>query len=108
MASHAYNQTLAQQLMNSLGFIQADVAIDAPSMTAVTTNTATVAVAGLTPAHRCIFTLRAAPSSGGVVVAGAYCAAAGTLTVQFSNPSAGTVDLSSVNGHLLAFPAFGA
>lgn len=107
MASHAYNQKLAAELRNTLGFIVAAVSVDAPSLTTGITGTATVAVAGLTPAHKCIVMAQEAASAGGVVVSGAYCAAAGTLTVVFANPTAGTLNITALACVLLAFPNFG-
>lgn len=91
------------QGLKALGVIVKTVSINPPSIATGAIGQGTVAVAGLTPAHKCIVMGAAAPSVA-VAPFGARCAAAGTLTVDFVNPSAGTLDAAVQNFTLLAFP----
>lgn len=89
--------------LESIGIICKTVSLNAPSIAAGASGVATVAVAGLTPAHRCIV-MGAAAFSVAVSVVGARCATPGTLTVDFVNASAGALDLAAQNFTLLAIP----
>lgn len=99
----SFDDDFAVKLLEGAGFICKTVSVNAPSMATGTINQGTVAVAGLTPAHRCLVLGAAAPSVA-VAVFGARCAAAGTLTVDFVNPTAGTLDAAAQNFTLLAIP----
>lgn len=98
-----FDDELVTKQLESLGIICKTVAVNAASLNATSVGVGTVAVAGLTPSHKCFISSAAAPSVA-VAVVGARCAAAGTLTVDFVNPSAGTLDLASQNFNLLAIP----
>lgn len=89
--------------LESIGIICKVVSINAPSMGTGTSNTATVAVTGLTPQHRC-FVSAAAALSVAVSPVGGHCTTPGTLVVDFVNASAGTLDAAAVNFNLFAVP----
>lgn len=89
--------------LEAIGLICKTVSINAPNINAGAIGQGTVAVAGLTPQHRCVVLGAAAPSAA-VGVFGARCAAAGTLTVDFFNASAGALDLAVQNFTLFAIP----
>lgn len=98
-----FDDDLVTRQLESIGIICKTVTVDGASLTTGAVGTGTVAVAGLTPAHRCLVMGSAAPSVA-VAVFGARCAAAGTLTVDFVNPSAGTLNIASQTFTLLAIP----
>lgn len=89
--------------LEAIGIICKTVTVNAASLGTGAVGVGTVAVTGLTPQHRCIVMGSAAPSVA-VPVFGARCATPGTLTVDFVNPSAGTLDLASQTFTLLAIP----
>lgn len=90
--------------LKALGTILKTVSLNPGSIAAGAAGTATVAVTGLTPQHKCIVQSAGALSVA-VAITGARCAAAGTLTVDFVNPSAGALDAAAFNATLLAIPA---
>lgn len=96
------DEPLTRQL-EGLGFICKTVSVNIASMAAGASGVGTVAVVGLTPNHRCIVQTQAALSVA-IAVNGARCAAAGTLTVDATNPSAGTLDAAALNCTLWAIP----
>jgi len=89
--------------LEGIGIICKTVSLNPASIGAVGVGTATVAVPGLQPSHRCFVMGSAAPSVA-VAVFGARCATPGTLTVDFTNASAGALDLAVQNFTLLAIP----
>jgi len=101
MAAFDHDDLVRQ--LEAIGVICKTVTVNPGSINATSVGTGTVAVAGLTPAHRCLVLGSAAPSVA-VCVFGARCAAAGTLTVDFVNPSAGALDLASQTFTLFAIP----
>lgn len=98
-----FDEEVGTKQLEAIGIICKQVTVNVASIGATAVGVGTVAVAGLTPQHRCFVSSAAAPSVS-VAVVGARCAAAGTLTIDAVNPSAGTLDLASQVFNLLAIP----
>lgn len=101
MAQFDYENQTRQ--LEAIGLMCKTVSLNPGSIGAAGVGTATAAVSGLTPAHRC-FVAGAGVPSGAVGIFGARCVTPGTLTVDFFNGSAGAIDLSAVNCTLFAIP----
>lgn len=99
----AFDDEDATKWLESIGIICKTVSVNVASMAAGASGVGTVAVTGLTPAHRCIVQSQAALSVA-IALVGAACATAGTLTVHATNPSAGVLDAAAVNMTLIAIP----
>ena len=77
-------------------FIYKETALDAPSIGAAAVGLVNLTVTGVTTSDKILYAMiHGAPSAAGVVISGAFCQAAGNVRFQFSNPSAGTVDLAA-------------
>jgi hypothetical protein len=99
---------ISKQLTKQAGWILNTFAVDPASLGAVATAATNVTVAGVTPQHIIFCSIQGAPSSGGVVPVGGVCTTPGTVAVQYSNPSAGSVDLTSHTLAILCIPPFNA
>ena len=98
-----WDEELLVRQLEGIGIICKTVSVNVASLGAGAIGTGTVAVTNLTPAHKC-FVQTAAALSVAIAITGGRCAAAGTLTVDATNPSAGTLDAAAVNMNLLAIP----
>ena len=100
----AFDHEPVTRQLEGIGIMCKSVTIDVASIPAEDVGVATVAVAGLTPQHRCFVQFSSEPS-GAIAVTGAKCADAGTLTVYLVNPNgADAVDLASATFTLFAIP----
>lgn len=92
--------------LEAVGLICKTVTINFGSIPAAPAGvgTGTVAVAGLTPQHRCFVQGSALPAPGNLSIFGARCVTPGTLTVDVTNGSAAPVDLASQTFTLFAIP----
>lgn len=98
-----FDNEVTTLLLEAIGIICKVVSVNVASIGATAVGVGTVAVTGLTPAHRCFISSAAAPSVA-VAVVGGRCATAGTLTIDAVNASAGALDLAVQNFNLLAIP----
>jgi hypothetical protein len=98
-----FDEELIVRQLEGVGIICKVVSVNIASIATGALGVGTAAVTGLTPAHRCFVSAQAALSVA-IAITGARCAATGVLTVDASNPSAGTLDAAAVNFALLAIP----
>lgn len=77
------------------------VTFNPASVATITSAEQTVTVAGLKTTDRVILAGYTITSGTGLAITGARCSAANTLSLMFTNPTAGAVDASSATVNLL-------